>query len=89
MRELRSRGLRVPQDVSVTGFDNISLSEFTCPSLTTVHIPRRDLARMMLKMIMPGNPRMAAPSSYVIDAEVIIRESSGPFTGSSLLPGSR
>jgi LacI family transcriptional regulator len=89
LRELRSRGLRVPQDVSVTGFDNISLSEFTCPSLTTVHIPRRELARMMLKMIMPGNPRMAAPSSYVIDAEVIIRESSGPFTGSSLLPGSR
>jgi LacI family transcriptional regulator len=85
LRELRNRNLRVPQDVSVTGFDNIRLSEFICPSLTTVHVPRRQLARMMFKMILPNDGSAAAPSRYVVDAEVIIRESSGPFTGSSLL----
>ena len=44
LRELRERGLRVPQDVSVTGFDNVKLSEFCYPALTTVHIPREDRA---------------------------------------------
>src|ERR1035438_178419 len=40
LRELRERGLRVPEDISVTGFDNVKLSEFCYPALTTVHIPR-------------------------------------------------
>src|SRR5437016_4380255 len=40
LRELRERGLRVPRDVSVTGFDNVKLSEFCYPALTTLHIPR-------------------------------------------------
>jgi LacI family transcriptional regulator len=39
LRELRERGIRVPQDISVTGFDNVKLSEFCYPALTTVHIP--------------------------------------------------
>src|SRR5258708_16351158 len=40
LRLLRERGLRVPEDVSVVGYDNIHLSEFTCPALTTVNVPR-------------------------------------------------
>ena len=32
LRELRERGLRVPEDVSVTGFDNVKISEFCCPA---------------------------------------------------------
>jgi len=41
LRELRERGIRVPQDVSVTGFDNVKLSEFCYPALTTVHMTAR------------------------------------------------
>jgi LacI family transcriptional regulator len=89
LRELRNRNVRVPQDVSVTGFDNISWSEFSCPSLTTVHMSREQLARRMLDYILPGDARKpgakATRSRYVIDAELIMRESSGPFTGSGLL----
>ncbi|HTK86722.1 MAG TPA: LacI family DNA-binding transcriptional regulator, partial [Nitrospiraceae bacterium] len=40
LHELHSEGIRVPRDVSVTGFDNIGLAEFCSPPLTTVHIPR-------------------------------------------------
>jgi len=40
LRELRECGKRVPQEISVTGFDNVKLSEFCFPALTTVHIPR-------------------------------------------------
>jgi len=47
LRELRERGLRVPQDVSVTGFDNVKLSEFAYPALTTVHIPRERIGHII------------------------------------------
>ena len=43
LKALRQRGLRVPQDVSVVGCDNIELSEFASPPLTTItHPPRPD-----------------------------------------------
>ena len=41
LRELRDSGLRVPQDISVTGFDNIKLAQFSYPPLTSVHSPAR------------------------------------------------
>ena len=41
LRELRARGLRVPEDVSVTGFDNVTLAQFAVPALTTVAHPAR------------------------------------------------
>jgi len=40
LREIRERGLRAPEDISVTGFDNVELGQFCNPALTTVHIPR-------------------------------------------------
>src|ERR1019366_9097650 len=40
LRELRDRGIAVPGQISVGGFDNISLAEFSSPSLTTIHTPR-------------------------------------------------
>ena len=49
LRELRDQGLRVPQDVSVTGFDNIKLSEFCFPALTTVHIPRERIGHSVFQ----------------------------------------
>ncbi|MGH9626858.1 MAG: LacI family DNA-binding transcriptional regulator, partial [Bryobacteraceae bacterium] len=46
IRELREQGIRVPDDVSVTGFDNIKLAEFCYPPLTTIHIPRDVIGKM-------------------------------------------
>src|SRR5258708_31483522 len=48
LRHLRDQGIRVPEDVSVTGFDNISLAEFCSPALTTVHIPRERIGQTIL-----------------------------------------
>lgn len=41
----KRRGLKVPEDLSIIGFDNISLSEFCDPPLTTVSQPRFDIGR--------------------------------------------
>lgn len=43
LRALSDKGLRVPQDISLMGFDDTSLSSFTSPPLTTIHAPAYDM----------------------------------------------
>ena len=78
LRELRERGLRVPQDVSVTGFDNVKLSEFCYPALTTVHIPRYQIGRKVCDYLMAksGQPEVAS-TEILIDPEFVLRDSTG------------
>lgn len=45
LKTCRSAGIRIPQDISVTGFDNITFSEYTHPTLTTLDQPKRDMGR--------------------------------------------
>ncbi len=77
MRELRTRGRRVPEDVSVTGFDNITLAQFCQPALTTVHIPSDTIGETVCDFLMnPGKSPL--PHEFVIDPELVLRESTGP-----------
>jgi DNA-binding LacI/PurR family transcriptional regulator len=79
MHGLRQRGIRVPQDISVTGFDNIKLSEFCYPALTTVDIPRERIGHIMCESLLPaaGKP-VAADPEILIEPELILRDSTGP-----------
>jgi LacI family transcriptional regulator len=76
LRELRERGLRVPEDVSVTGFDDILLAQFCDPPLTSVRIPRDQIGRTICNVLMP---RDAAPLEHdiLVDAELVVRGSTG------------
>jgi DNA-binding LacI/PurR family transcriptional regulator len=79
LRELRERGIRVPQDMSVTGFDNVKLSEFCYPALTTVHIPRERIGHIICECLIPKPDQPAnADHEIVIDPEFMLRESTGP-----------
>jgi DNA-binding LacI/PurR family transcriptional regulator len=79
LRELRERGLRVPQDVSVTGFDNVKLSEFCYPALTTVHIPRDTIGHLISETLLSKSGKTAvADHEMVIDPEFVLRDSTGP-----------
>lgn len=73
LRAIRSRGLSVPADISVTGFDNIEFSEFTNPALTTANIPRRAIGEMTVRALLEGN----AGQGMVIEPELVLRDSSG------------
>jgi LacI family transcriptional regulator len=79
LRELRERGIRVPQDISVTGFDNVKLSEFCYPALTTVHIPRDRIGHIICDRLapMPNRPEIV-DRDIVIDPEFVVRASTGP-----------
>ncbi len=77
LRELRDRGLRVPEDVSITGFDNVKLAQFCDPPLTTVHIPRDEIGRTICECLMNDEKALRA-HEFVIDPELVLRESTGP-----------
>lgn len=72
-------GLRVPDDVSVIGFDNIEVVQHLTPPLTTIRQPRNQIgvraAEMLIEMISAGS--LSGPSE-VIDVEFMPRSSVGP-----------
>lgn len=76
---VREAGLRVPEDISVTGFDNVKLSEFCYPALTTVHIPRERIGHIICQRLISMNDQPLEPApEIVIDPEFVVRDSTGP-----------
>ena len=74
-----ARGLRVPRDLSVTGFDDIDVSRATTPQLTTVSQPLQEMGRVAVTMLMrqlEGHTLDAL--SIELATELIVRGSSGP-----------
>jgi LacI family transcriptional regulator len=52
LQAARERGLRVPEDLSIAGFDDIDLSQATDPPLTTVRQPLREMGRIAVTHLM-------------------------------------
>ena len=76
IREARSRGLRVPEDLSVVGFDDSPLIAFTDPPLTTVRQPVSAMAVAAVKALIDEIDNQAAPrSEYLFRPELIVRGS--------------
>jgi LacI family transcriptional regulator len=77
IRELISLGVRVPQDISVVGFDNIFAAELVTPALTTVASPRRmqgmTAVRNLLAIIGGARPRATEP--VLLPIRLVVRES--------------
>jgi DNA-binding LacI/PurR family transcriptional regulator len=76
LRELRGRGRRVPEDVSVTGFDNVTLSQFAVPALTTMHVPRDEIGRTICECLMAKE--VPPTREFIIEPELVVRDSTGP-----------
>jgi DNA-binding LacI/PurR family transcriptional regulator len=76
--ELRERGIQVPRDISVTGFDNIELAEFCFPALTTVHIPRDQIGHTIFRSLTPEGKSHDAGREFTIMPELVVRDSTGP-----------
>jgi DNA-binding LacI/PurR family transcriptional regulator len=78
LRALKENHIRVPEDVAITGYNDIDVSNFVSPLLTSVTIPARQMgeesARMLLKLVdkIPVEQRC-----IVMPTELVIRESCG------------
>ncbi len=84
LQAARERGLRVPDDVSVTGFDDIDLARATRPMLTTVRQPLQEMGRMAVSLLMRLLERHELEALHVeLATELIVRGSTGPVTSVS------
>jgi len=76
---LKDHGLRVPEDVSVAGFDDVLAAAYYNPSLTTIRQPLQQMgivaARILLQRI---RGQVDFPNSVAILPELVIRESTCP-----------
>ncbi|RDW21480.1 LacI family transcriptional regulator [Oceanobacillus arenosus] len=74
MKEILSRGLRIPDDIAIIGFDKISFSNMTFPTLTTVAQPMYAMGSISAKMII-NKIKGKKVESIILDHELIIRNS--------------
>jgi len=69
-------GRRVPEDVSVVGFDDLWFAADLGPSLTTVRLPLEEMGAKAMELVLA--PREAHPRRIHVPAELIVRSSTGP-----------
>jgi LacI family repressor for deo operon, udp, cdd, tsx, nupC, and nupG len=78
IQTFKGQGLRVPEDISIAGFDDINYAKFWDPGLTTVAQPAAEIgkkaAEMLISMIESGDLR---GQELILPTEFIIRQSTG------------
>lgn len=82
MRAIWSRGLSVPEDISVVGVDDIAFAQAFKPALTTVALPRYEIGveavRLFIKAMKKSNVRRRKPMKVYLEPTLIVRESTAP-----------
>jgi LacI family transcriptional regulator len=81
MRHAHEAGLKVPEDLSVIGFDNIWLSDFLIPPLTTVQMSQTELAEVAFHALLTEARREEHPpegSQYTLTTSLLLRSSTAP-----------
>ncbi len=80
MRAARRLGLRVPEDLSIVGFDDVDLAQVTDPPLTTVHQPIRQKGQEAVRLLLAGGRQRgeAPPEQRRLATRLVIRGSTAP-----------
>jgi LacI family transcriptional regulator len=93
-RGLREIGLKIPDDVSIVGYDDLDACHLVYPTLTSVGVPLRDLAHIAVELLMrrieetrksPGE--VAAPRTHqkiMVTAKLVVRNSTAPVTSAQI-----
>lgn len=77
---LRARGKRVPEDVSVTGFDGLDIGTYFAPRLTTVRLPLHEIGARAVELLIKqlNSGEISEGASYSLATQLDIQASSGP-----------
>jgi DNA-binding LacI/PurR family transcriptional regulator len=75
IRSLHDAGLRVPEDVSVVGFDDIPAAEYYTPRLTTIRQPLQEMGRVAAQLLLKKIAGTRVPEVSRIQPELVVRES--------------
>jgi len=77
LKACRTQGIRVPDDISIVGFDGIDMAGYVTPTLTTVHQPKREMGNIAMKML-DDLIEGASVQNRVLAPRFVRRESTGP-----------
>ncbi len=77
MRAFKLKGYRIPEDIAVVGFDNIDFSNIVEPSLSTIHVPKKEMGKIALdRLIELIRQPKAVPTKIEVSTHLIKRRSS-------------
>ena len=75
----KRQGLEIPADISIVSYDNIKMAPFTNPPLTTVHVPKEEIGRQLVKTLIDRiNGDIHMPLQIIAPTELKIRKSAAP-----------
>jgi LacI family transcriptional regulator len=77
LHECGVHGIRVPEDMSITGMDDIELAELTHPPLTTIRVPTKQIGVLAARLIVDLAEKRLGSERLSVNCEVVIRESLG------------
>jgi DNA-binding LacI/PurR family transcriptional regulator len=86
--EFDRAGVRVPEDVSIVGYDDISVARLPRISLTTVHQPRPAMGRMAFELLIDRIHRRRANIVRLVEPSLIVRSTTAPARAADTEPAS-
>jgi LacI family transcriptional regulator len=79
MRAARASGIRVPEDVSIIGFDDTFEASIVTPPLTTVRQPLAEMGRMAINLLVRMLQNQRVEALHVeLETKLVVRESTAP-----------
>jgi LacI family transcriptional regulator len=88
IRAFQDAGLRVPEDVSVVGFDDIQIAVHTSPSLTTVRQPLQKMGEIAARTLLNRIEKGEDVPQVIIEPEFVVRKSTARPSSQPLIPRS-
>lgn len=67
--------IKIPQDIKLVGFDDVEISKLTTPTITTIHQPIKEMARLAIELIDGKNNNKEVKEKTILPIELIIRNS--------------
>jgi len=76
MRAIQEEGYQIPEDFSIVSYDDIKMAAYTNPPLTTVSVPKKEIGKMAVKLLLQRiNGELNLPVKVELPTELILRES--------------
>jgi len=83
LRTAHEKGLRIPDDLSIAGCDDIEMSDVVYPPLTTLRISRREYAHMLFEALQKAGEDLTRPGQqFHLPLQLVVRKSTGPAPAS-------
>jgi len=79
LKAIQGAGLRVPEDISVVGYDDSLIAEMATPPLTSIHIPFEELARLSVDALIAHIAKRPAQAPVVVEPTLNVRKSAAQF----------